>query len=148
MDKVRMNKIFQKIDSIAKKGKSADSEYYSYIDSLIDKGQYEIFQQVLYYKYGIDPLEVSTIDIKEYTFDKIRHKTTSSFQQDLQSLYNKYNVYQIGQDIIQSSKIGTIESDLNNNLTCIRADNQILIINDPNISLISKYENAIIFFLA
>ena len=55
----KVNKIYFKIDAIAKKGELGRIEYYQYVDELFRDGLYSTFQDTLLRKYSID-----TIDIK------------------------------------------------------------------------------------
>ena len=48
-----INKIYQKIDKIAKVGRDNYLEYYSYIDDSISKGQYGLLNQVLLIKFNL-----------------------------------------------------------------------------------------------
>lgn len=96
----RLEKIYVKIDSIAKKGKDNVFEYYKYVDELVGKGQYSDFEQTLFYHYKIDI--VDTIDIsvvKKNTWKPILFQTNSSFSSKLKKMYDVKNVYQISNNI-------------------------------------------------
>jgi hypothetical protein len=91
------NKIVNKINSIALKGKSGIYDYYSYIDELIENSQYSIFEDVLLSKYKINVKIYKTVqDIKKQTFNLIREGTKSSFQVKLKKLFDTNNIYQMG----------------------------------------------------
>ena len=91
------NKIYTKINNIAKKGKDGVFDYYVLIDELIDNGQYSILQDVLINKYKVDSnIFKSVQDLKHKTFSIIRSKTISNNQIELKKLYDKKNVYPIG----------------------------------------------------
>jgi hypothetical protein len=167
------NKIYLKIDSIAKEGSLGQINYNQYINELIDAGQFYIFRDVLDRKYGIPSSQQMTVtDIKNNTFDKIRFQTTSVFQESLQSLYIKYSVYQMGIDVYRNGtdlSLGNIKSTLSvsstvvptgvtssnslngiptiTSLSVLRSDNVLLNLDDPSTELISKYESAIQFLL-
>lgn len=93
-------KIFNKVDSIAKKGRDNVFEYYKYIDELIDKGDYGDFEQVLFYYYGIEIVDVIDVSlVKKNTWKKILFNTNSSFSTKLKKIYDTNNVYQISTNI-------------------------------------------------
>ena len=46
-DKKKIEKIFNKIDKLATKGKDQIQEYYKLIDEIIDKGEYSYLEQCL-----------------------------------------------------------------------------------------------------
>ncbi len=90
-------KIYNKINNIARKGKDAIFDYYILIDELIDNGQYSILQDVLINKYKIDLINFKSVkDLKHKTFSIIRQKTNSSSQVELTKLFNSKNIYPIG----------------------------------------------------
>jgi hypothetical protein len=91
------NKIYNKINNIAKKGKDAIFDYYIFIDEIIDNGQYAILQDVLVTKYNIVAKNFKSIqDLKHKTFSTIRSYTNSSNQVELKKLFDSKNVYSIG----------------------------------------------------
>ena len=49
-----LDKVYQKIDKIAKVGRDNFQEYYNYVDDSISRGQYGVLTQVLYLKYDFD----------------------------------------------------------------------------------------------
>lgn len=148
MSSKKLNKIYLKIDSIAKKGDLGKLEYYQFIDELIDKGEFYLFQDVMVRKYGIDISYIETYNIKKKTFDVIRFNTSSKFQEDLKKLYDSKSIYQIGLDIFESNiKLGRIIKSEDDDLYVYRADNINLTLNDPEISLLSKYASASNFLL-
>lgn len=90
-------KIYNRINNIAKKGKDAVFEYYILINEVIDNGQYNILQDVLINKYKIDLIYFKSVqDLKHKTFSIIRQKTNSSSQIELNKLFDGKNVYPIG----------------------------------------------------
>ena len=90
-------KIFNKIDSIAKKGKDGIFSYYVYVDQLVDNSQYSVLEDVLVNYYGIDARRFSSVDdLKKKSFHLIRELTNTSLQQSLKKLFDVGNVYQIG----------------------------------------------------
>ncbi len=103
MDKLyrrKLEKIFNKVDSIATKGKDYYMDYNNYINELVDKGDYGAFQQMLYYFYQIDILDASSVsEIKRATWKEVLFQTKSSFLKKLKKVYDDSQVYQISYDI-------------------------------------------------
>lgn len=96
----RLDKIFIKIDSIAKKGKDNVFEYYKYIDDLIGKGQYSDLEQTLYYHYNIDIVDfIDVSEVKKKTWKPILFQTNPSFSAKLKKMYDTKNVYQVSNNI-------------------------------------------------
>jgi hypothetical protein len=148
----RAEKIYKKIDSIAKKGLLGRSDYFTYVDNLLKEGSYSVFQDVLIKKYGIDTIYISTIDeVKRRTFDLIRFQTSSKFQDDIKSLYELYDVIHIGQSIIRRHdglKIGYIVEGDNSILRVFRNDLYSIYVDDLSLTLVERYSSAIQFLLA
>lgn len=98
MDKLyrkKLEKIFNKVDKIASKGKDQVIEYYRYIDELINKGDYGAFEQMLYYFYEIDITQFQNVeDVKKGTWNEITFQTTTPFLKKLSRLYKQRGVYQ------------------------------------------------------
>lgn len=91
----RLEQIYQKIDSIAKKGKDGYLDYSTYLDDLLVAGEWSLLDDVMIRKYNINTqLYKSVSEVKSKTFDKVRFSTLTQFQQDLKGLYNFYGVYQ------------------------------------------------------
>lgn len=91
------NKIFKKIQSIAQKGKDGAFDYYVYMDELIDNGQYSILEDVMKSKFSINIGKYPSIyDFKKKSYQIIREKTPSKFQQQYNALLEYRNVYQVG----------------------------------------------------
>lgn len=103
MDKLyrrKLEKMFNKVDSLASKGKDQIIEYYKYIDEVISKGDYGMFEQMLYYFYDIDISNVNSVeDVKKGTWDDITFQTTTPFLKKLSLLYKQRGVYQDSYDI-------------------------------------------------
>jgi len=50
----KLNKIYNKINNLALKGRDNQIEYLNYIDELIDKGDYSAFEEVMFVYYDFD----------------------------------------------------------------------------------------------
>ena len=107
MDKLykrKLEKIFNKVDSIATKGRDYYMDYNNYINELVEKGDYGAFQQMLYYFYQIDILDASSVsDIKRFTWKEILFQTKSSFLKKLKKVYDDSQVYQISYDVFTTN---------------------------------------------
>jgi len=106
-----IDKVYQKIDKIAKLGRDSFQEYYNYIDEVITKQQYGLFTQVLIIKYNFDPTKILSIDeVKQRSWSVILFQTNTKFQDDKYALLNTNSVYQLGLAyyVGTNSLIGTI----------------------------------------
>ena len=101
----QLAKLNLRIEKITLKGKDNYIEYSKLIDELIEKGEYSVFEQCLYYYYGLSLQNITSIDsIKKTSFREICFQTNSSFQIKLKKLYDEYEVYQTGFDIYSNKK--------------------------------------------
>lgn len=122
MNKKTFNKIYLKIDSIAKNGVLGIYDYAKYVDELFTSGQFYILRAVLERKYGILSAQQMTYQqIKDDAYTTIRFNTLSPFQESQKSLMDSLSIYQIGQNVYNGSGLigsitaqsGLISSDLN-----------------------------------
>ena len=60
--RIKVNKIFTKIDKIARSGRDYQIDYKSYIDELVKKGDYESFQLCIETYYDIDPRSYKSVN--------------------------------------------------------------------------------------
>lgn len=105
-----LQNIQKKIDKIAKGGNDNWEEWSDFFDSMINKGQYSLLTEVLKYKYNFDPDSYfSSNDVKLKSWKSILFLTKPKIQEDIYSLLQNENVYQIGKSIFgTSSKLGDI----------------------------------------
>lgn len=147
----RSEKIYSRIDSIAKKGLIGRIEYYSYVDTLLNDGSYPMFQDILIRKYNIDTIYISTIDeVKRRTFDQIRFQTNSKIQEDFNKLYEQLGVIHLGQSIIRKIdglKIGYIVELCDGTLRVYRSDLYNIYVDDSTKTLLEKYSTSIEYLL-
>jgi hypothetical protein len=103
-NKKQIDRVYSKIDKLAKKGRDQIFEYIKLIDDLINKGNYGYFEQCLNIYYGIDTIKKynNVIDIKANTWSLILFKTQNRFAVNLKSLYDSKGVYQVGLDFYTS----------------------------------------------
>ena len=120
MDKLykkKLEKIFNKIDNLAGKGKDNIIEYYKYIDELILKGDYGAFQETLYLFYEIDIIEAPDVQfVKDNTWNEIMFQTKSSFLKKLSRLYKQRGVYQQSYDIY-SEDLNNVQISISDKLS-------------------------------
>ena len=89
-----IEKIYKKIDSLAKEGNISIQDYYKYIDSLIESKKYDTLIDVLWLKYKIDLREFPSIeDFKKNSFDRIKFYTQSNNQKYFNDLLKQKSVY-------------------------------------------------------
>lgn len=113
-----IEKVYQRIDKVAKVGRDNNQEYYNLVDDLISKSQYGILTQVLLIKYNFDSTKyLSVEDMKSDSWKSILFLTNSKIQDDLEDFKVKLGIYQIGLDYfrnviiddeIQVIKLGSI----------------------------------------
>lgn len=113
-----IEKIYQRIDKVAKVGRDNNQEYYNLVDDLISKSQYGLLTQVLLIKYNFDSTKyLSVEDMKGDSWKSILFLTNSKIQDDLEDFKVKLGIYQIGLDYfrnviiddeIQVIKLGSI----------------------------------------
>jgi hypothetical protein len=105
-----IDKIYQKIDKIAKLGRDSFQEYYNYIDEVITKQQYGVFTQVLLIKYNFDCTKILSIDeVKQRSWPAILFQTNTKFQDDKYALLKSNNIYQLGLNYLSGTySLGTI----------------------------------------
>lgn len=97
------NKIYLKIDKLAKKGIDSIFDYFILIDELVKNGQYVILEDVMITKYRIDIRSFKSVyDMKNNTFDKIRRKTNPKALVSLKSTFDNANVYVNGYHVFDT----------------------------------------------
>jgi hypothetical protein len=100
----KLQKIYNRIDAIAQKGRDNFIEYYKYIDELVQKGDYAAFEQCLFYYYQVDITDFSTLeDVKRGTYDSVLFETTMPFLKKLKKIYDRKNVYQLSYDVFTTN---------------------------------------------
>jgi len=108
----KVKNVVAKITTIISGGPEYYTIYYDYIDEIINKGEFSIFEDALYSAWKIrivNYIDVTTL--KSRTFNQIRMFTYSKTQQQLKSLLDKNGLYQTSFNIFNSSDnnfLGTI----------------------------------------
>jgi hypothetical protein len=94
--KLEIDKIYAKIDKIAKKGNDNYMEYHIYVDDLVKKGKYSFYKECIEYNYEYD---ISFMDIpsaKKESWKKILFRTNTTFQDFKTRLLKSKGMYQLG----------------------------------------------------
>ena len=95
-DRKKIEKIYSQLDKIATKGKEYIYEYHKLIDDLIIKGDYNYFEQTLYYKYDIDITDFGSVsDVKNKTWEGVLFQTNTPISKKIKKLFDKKGVYQM-----------------------------------------------------
>lgn len=113
----QLAKLNSRIEKITLKGRDNYLDYNKLIDELVQKGQWSVFEQCVYYYYGLSLQNIQSIDaIKKSSWREICFQTNTSFLVKLKKLYDDNDVYQVGQDIY-SNKKDFLQLDLSNPLS-------------------------------
>lgn len=113
----KLEKIFNKVDKLANKGRDNKLEYTKYIDDLINKGDYSAFQEMLLIFYEIDTYNMRDIaEVKSKTWDEICFQTKATFLTKLSKLYKKKGVYQQSYNIY-TDNVDTLQLSLSDKLS-------------------------------
>lgn len=94
--RLEVDRIYSKIDKIAKKGSDNFVEYYAYINTLVNSGKYDVLFETLENKYDFNIAYMEIDDVKKESWKRVLFKTNSSFQDSKMSLMKKKNIYQNG----------------------------------------------------
>lgn len=168
---LKIKQIYQKVDSIAKKGKDGYLDYSSYLDELVNQGEWSLFEDMMLKKYQIDIRQYKSVnEVKNKTFERVRFFTLDDFQEELKKLYSNEGVYQNAFTIYKLSnnqalgQIYEIEEVKENfpfykdtelaikekviiiNLEVHREDGTIILIDTDN-NLLDKYKAALDFLI-
>lgn len=140
------NKIYNKIYKLAQKGTDYVFEYFLFIDELIEKGQFEILEDIMITKFEI-PIKnfLSIEDFKKFSFKEIRKFTNSNTSESIKKLLDNKGVYLVGYHLFDKNNnhylgdLREIETQLdsiytNKNLIKIIIDVQAEVGLNPSIS--------------
>lgn len=94
--RVEINKIFSKIDKIAKKGNDSYLEYYILVDNLIKQSKYYYFIECLQVKYEYDATYQDIQTIKKQSWKDILFRTNTNIQDFKKKLFKSKGIYQQG----------------------------------------------------
>jgi hypothetical protein len=101
----KLSKIYLKVEKIALKGKINWIEFYNYIDELVEKGDYGALQDSIYFYYGIDLTEITTLDsAKKTIWNEVLFQTNNNFLIKLKRMYDQKQVYQQSYEIYSSKQ--------------------------------------------
>lgn len=94
--RVEINKIYSKIDKIAKKGNDSYLEYHILVDNLIKQDKYYYLIECLQSKYEYDATYLDIPTIKKQSWKEILFKTNTNIQEFKRKLFKSKGVYQQG----------------------------------------------------
>ena len=94
--KIEIDKLYQKIDKIAKIGRDNYINYHIFVDELVKSGQYSLWVETLEIKYDILILNLDITRAKKESWNKILFKTLSTFQELHKKLFKDKSIYQVG----------------------------------------------------
>lgn len=101
-----LDKVYSKIDKIAKKGSDNFQEYYDYVDNLIQSSQYGVLTQVLLIKYQFDYSRfLSVSDVKRSSWTQILFWTKTPLQDGIQRILKENSLYRLGLDVYKENPI-------------------------------------------
>ena len=95
-EKIEVEKIYQKIDKLAKVGNDNYLNYHIFVDDIIKRSQYNLFKITLEIKYDIMIEDIDISTAKKMSWKKILFKTNSTFQELHKNLFKSRGVYQVG----------------------------------------------------
>lgn len=94
---LEVNKIYAKIDKIAKRGNDSFLEYFIYVDTLVKDGKYGYFKECLEVKYQItEDLEKDLQTLKRNSWKEILFQTHTNFQEFTKKILKSKNLVQNG----------------------------------------------------
>ncbi len=102
--KRRINKVFKKLDALARAGTGSELSYYSYVDEMLANSMYPDLVLCLEVKYGLDPLSYPSLgEMKRETWGAMLEMTKDILSWRLKKLYDSKDVYQIGTSFYSGS---------------------------------------------
>ena len=127
--RIKVDKIFTKVDKIARSGKDYQMDYNKYVDELLAKGDYDYLQLCLETYYNIDSRTYKNVSVlKDLSWSIILEKTSSSFVERLKKLYKSKGIYQQGDKILcdnVSNAIFTLSDTLDSNYAIVATSSKI-----------------------
>jgi hypothetical protein len=93
-----VDKIFQKIDKIAKRGTEYFKDYSTLIDEYLLNGKYSELKECLTVFYHFDANNMDVSSVKKESWPIVRFYTNSSFQEQRQKMMKTKGVYQVALD--------------------------------------------------
>jgi len=95
---LEIDKVYSRIDKIAKKGSDNYIEYSIYIDELVKKGNYAYLRDCLEFKYDFDISFMDIPSVKKESWKVILFKTNTTYQDFIKKLSKSKGIYQLGLD--------------------------------------------------
>lgn len=94
--KIEIDKLYQRIDKIAKIGRDNYINYHILVDDLIRVGKYSLWLETLEIKYDVLIQDLDVLTAKKKSWNELLFKTNSSFQELHKKLFKDKSVYQVG----------------------------------------------------
>ncbi len=94
--KLEIDKIYTRIDKIAKKGNDNYIEYHSYVDQLVKDGKYGFLKECLDVKYDYDLTYLDVDTVKKQSWKEILFRTNTNFQEGIKKILKSKGVVQNG----------------------------------------------------
>jgi hypothetical protein len=95
---LEIDKVYSRIDKIAKKGNDNYIEYSIYVDDLVKKGNYSYLKDCLELKYDFDISFMDIPTVKKESWKVILFNTNTTYQDFIKKLTKSKGVYQQGLD--------------------------------------------------
>jgi hypothetical protein len=95
---LEIDKVYSRIDKIAKKGSDNYIEYSIYVDDLVKKGNYSYLKDCLELKYDFDISFMDIPSVKRETWKVILFNTNTTYQDFIRKLTKSKGIYQLGLD--------------------------------------------------
>lgn len=99
---VDVEKYYNLIDAIAKKGVDEIYNYTKFLDEMVNNGNYGIMVDVFYQYYGLRVRDYSFDEFKTISYKYVSEQTSTYFQKNLKTYMDKKNIYAIGQNYFRN----------------------------------------------
>lgn len=94
--RLEIDKLYTRIDKIAKGGKINFIEYYILVDNSISTKKYDVLIQTLQHKYNFNGIDMTIDNLKKNSWNEILRHTETSLQDNLYKQLKSKSVYQLG----------------------------------------------------
>ncbi len=92
-----IDRIYQRIDKIAKGGRDNYLEYYEFVDDCVRDSRYALLEQTIYYKYKHQELNTRSVkEFKDKSWFIILEGTLPKLQTDKSKLFKDNKIYNVG----------------------------------------------------
>lgn len=102
----KVEKLYNRLDKLAVKGKDSIMDYYKLIDELLENGEYSYLEDVFIIYYNLDITKYRSVqDVKDKTWDVVLFQTNTTILKKLKLLLDSKNVYQTGLYFYDNSNV-------------------------------------------